>query len=101
MIIGFLSLLPLYILGGMAAGDLKLMAMCGSFIGLPSTLIAVLLSLIFGGFYALITVFYYRTFKPDTLTPKFIPFAPSICCAIIITLADPIFIFPLKALIAI
>lgn len=49
LLVGFGALLPLYALGGMAAGDVKLMAMVGSFLSPQATLWAVLFSLIAGG----------------------------------------------------
>ncbi len=48
LLIGLLCFLPFYIAGGMAAGDVKLMAAVGSFIGTPLILHAVLMSLIAG-----------------------------------------------------
>lgn len=47
--IGFAVFLPLYALGGMAAGDVKLMAMVGAFLTPSSALWAALFSLIAGG----------------------------------------------------
>ncbi|WP_194711474.1 A24 family peptidase [Noviherbaspirillum soli] len=47
MAFGLLSLLPLYALGGLGAGDVKLMAMVGAFIGpqaMPLTLLATLIA---------------------------------------------------------
>lgn len=46
--VGFLAFLPLYALGGMAAGDVKLMAVVGSFIGGAAALWAAACSLIAG-----------------------------------------------------
>lgn len=46
-------LLPLHVLRAMGAGDVKLMAMCGAFLGLPATLWAVLSTLLAGGLLAL------------------------------------------------
>lgn len=43
-----LVLLPLYALGGMAAGDVKLMAAIGCIVGLPFSILAALFSLISG-----------------------------------------------------
>lgn len=48
LLIGFFCFLPLYIAGGMAAGDVKLMAVVGSFIGSSLILHAVLMSLVAG-----------------------------------------------------
>ena len=47
--VGFLCLLPFYARGGMGAGDVKLMAMCGAFLGPPLAFAAVVASLVVGG----------------------------------------------------
>lgn len=49
LLIGFGVFLPLYALGGMAAGDVKLMAMVGAFLTPQGALWAALFSLIAGG----------------------------------------------------
>lgn len=49
LLIGFGVFLPLYALGGMAAGDVKLMAMVGAFFTPQGALWAALFSLIAGG----------------------------------------------------
>ena len=49
MLIGFSVFLPLYALGGMAAGDVKLMAMVGAFLTPQHALWAAFFSLIAGG----------------------------------------------------
>ncbi|MDO9618963.1 MAG: prepilin peptidase [Pseudomonas sp.] len=49
LLIGFGVFLPLYALGGMAAGDVKLMAMVGAFLTPSGALWAALFSLIAGG----------------------------------------------------
>jgi prepilin peptidase CpaA len=56
LLIGFGVFLPLYALGGMAAGDVKLMAMVGSFMTPHYALWAALLSLIAGGLCGLLLV---------------------------------------------
>ena len=53
MLVGFLLLLPMYLTGGMAAGDVKLMAAAGAFLGFKLTFAAVVLSLISGGLLAI------------------------------------------------
>ena len=50
---GFALLLPLYLLRAMGAGDVKLMAMVGSFIGPGSAATAVLYTLLAGGLLSL------------------------------------------------
>ncbi|WP_327437807.1 prepilin peptidase [Pseudomonas donghuensis] len=49
MLIGFAVFLPMYAFGGMAAGDVKLMAMVGAFLTPRDALWAALFSLIAGG----------------------------------------------------
>ncbi|WP_300654662.1 prepilin peptidase [Pseudomonas sp.] len=56
MLIGFGFFLPLYALGGMAAGDVKLMAMVGSFLTPHFALWAAFFSLIAGGLCGLVLV---------------------------------------------
>ena len=51
--LGLSFMLPLYMLGLMGAGDVKLMAMVGAFLGMTGTLYAVLLIFICGGLSAL------------------------------------------------
>lgn len=51
---GFALMLPLYALKVMGAGDVKLMAMAGAFLGMPDTLYAVLYTFITGGVAALV-----------------------------------------------
>lgn len=48
LLLGGLLLLPFYLLGGMGAGDVKLMAMSGAFLGPAATLLAVLVTLAAG-----------------------------------------------------
>ena len=49
LLLGFAIMLPLYVLHAMGAGDVKLMAMVGAFLGLDETLQAVLCAFIVGG----------------------------------------------------
>jgi prepilin peptidase CpaA len=56
MLIGFALFLPLYVLGGMAAGDVKLMAMVGAFLSPHEALWAALFSLMAGGLCGLLIV---------------------------------------------
>ena len=52
--VGFLVILPCYVLRIMGAGDVKLMAMIGAFLGVTDTLHAVIYSVFMGGIAALI-----------------------------------------------
>ena len=49
LLVGFGIMLPLYVLKAMGAGDVKLMAMVGAFLGVQETLYAVLFTFIVGG----------------------------------------------------
>jgi prepilin peptidase CpaA len=53
LLVGFLIMLPLYALKAMGAGDVKLMAMAGTFLGAPDTFYAALCTFIVGGVAAL------------------------------------------------
>lgn len=53
MLLGFLAMLPLYVMRVVGAGDVKLMAMTGAFLGWYDTLFAMLFSLIAAGVAAL------------------------------------------------
>lgn len=57
MLIGFGVFLPMYALGGMAAGDVKLMAMVGTFLSPHDALWAAFFSLIAGGLCGFLMVF--------------------------------------------
>ena len=64
--VGLGVLLPVYMLRVMGAGDVKLMAMVGAFVGVPDILYAVLYSLIAGGVVALGFALYRRAFRRMT-----------------------------------
>jgi prepilin peptidase CpaA len=57
---GFGLLIVLYILGGMGAGDVKLMAGVGAWLGLPLTFYVFLASSLAAGVYALVIILAYR-----------------------------------------
>ncbi|HSV35897.1 MAG TPA: A24 family peptidase [Ramlibacter sp.] len=61
--VGLAILLPLHLLRVMGAGDVKLMAMVGSFLGVAATLNAVLLTFIAGGVAALAFALWHRAFR--------------------------------------
>lgn len=56
LLIGFFALLPFYAVGVMGAGDVKLMAMVGAFIGVPGIVYAVLATFIVGGVLAIAVI---------------------------------------------
>lgn len=59
--IGFAIMLPCYVLRIMGAGDVKLMAMVGAFLGVSDTLHAILYTFIVGGISALAFSLFNRT----------------------------------------
>lgn len=62
--LGLALMLPMYLLGVMGAGDVKLMAMAGTYLGVPHTLHAVLFVFVTGGVLALATVAVRRAWAP-------------------------------------
>lgn len=58
--IGILTLMPLYVMGTMGAGDVKLMGMVGAYLGTSAVLGAVLATMIAGGILALVASAYKR-----------------------------------------
>lgn len=60
--VGLATLLPLYAMGTMGAGDVKLMAMVGAFLGPEATIGAALLSLLAGGLLAIAIALWTGTF---------------------------------------
>lgn len=56
MALGFSLLLPFYLLRGMAAGDVKLMAMVGAFLGPQLTVATVVMTFLVGGAWAVVVV---------------------------------------------
>lgn len=57
-LVGLLCLLPFYISGGLGAGDVKLMAMCGAFLGPLHIVVASVASLLVGGVIGVAWVFW-------------------------------------------
>jgi prepilin peptidase CpaA len=57
-LVGLLCLLPFYISGGLGAGDVKLMAMCGAFLGPLQVVVASVASLVVGGVVGLVLAFW-------------------------------------------
>jgi prepilin peptidase CpaA len=59
---GFALLAPLYILRGMGAGDVKLVAMIGAFSGASTVISIVLMTFVIGGVLSIIFALYSRSF---------------------------------------
>ena len=57
-LVGLLCLLPFYVSGGLGAGDVKLMAMCGAFLGPLHVVVASVASLLVGGIIGVAWVFW-------------------------------------------
>jgi prepilin peptidase CpaA len=60
--IGLAVLLPMYVLRVMGAGDVKLMAAAGAFLGTSEILYAILFTFIAGGVFALVFALWHRAF---------------------------------------
>lgn len=63
MCVGLLTLLPLYAVGGMGAGDVKLMAGIGAWLGWEITFYAFCVSTIVGAIMAVCMALYRKSFK--------------------------------------
>ncbi len=63
MIVGLLTLLPLYSVGGMGAGDVKLMAGIGAWLGSYITFYAFVATVVVGAVMAVLMVLYKRGFQ--------------------------------------
>jgi len=63
MVVGLLCLMPLYAVGGMGAGDVKLMAGIGAWLGATVTWNAFLVSTVVGGLMALVMVLYRKSWS--------------------------------------
>lgn len=70
--VGLGLLLPLYAMRAMGAGDVKLMAMVGAFLGPMSAVSAVVTTLIAGGVLAIGTALYYGTARHTLQNVRFV-----------------------------
>lgn len=66
LVLGLVILLPVYALGVLGAGDVKLMAMVGGIVGVPDIIYAALWALITGGVAAIGFALYRRAFRRMT-----------------------------------
>ena len=73
---GFLILIPFYALGGMGAGDVKLLAGVGSFLGPWGVAHAGVFTLVFGGVLGLAVIFWHRIGM--VLAARFLSLSPSV-----------------------
>jgi hypothetical protein len=73
VVVGFLILIPLYALGGMGAGDVKLLAAAGSFLGPWGALLAGIFTLLAGGALGLGALIWQRIVIPLVAVYEFLP----------------------------
>jgi prepilin peptidase CpaA len=73
VVVGFLILVPLYALGGMGAGDVKLLAAAGSFLGPWGALLAGIFTLLAGGALGLGAMIWQRIVVPLVAVYEFLP----------------------------
>ena len=67
--VGLACLLPFYFRGAMGAGDVKLMAMCGAFLGPFQVVVAAVASLVLGGLIGVAWFFWQFFSKPEDSLP--------------------------------
>lgn len=82
LVVGFAMLLPFYAKGGMGAGDVKLMAAIGLFLGPGTTALAVLYTLIFGGLFAASIVAIQRCGPQRAVLDRDIPYVPAVAAGV-------------------
>ena len=87
--IGICVFLIPYLLGGMGAGDAKLMGAAGAFLGAKGVILAALLAIVFGGIYAMVLLMMHHDYirsllrrmgimgKTFFLTRQLIPIPPA------------------------
>ncbi|MEQ1438732.1 prepilin peptidase [Fontimonas sp. SYSU GA230001] len=91
-LLGGLLLLPLWLLRGMAAGDVKLMAAVGTHLGPVAAVVATMATLLVGGIVALILWWRHhaaRASQPGR-GPATFPYAPAIAAGSVLTLSLPL-----------
>lgn len=93
---GGLLLFPFYLLRGMAAGDVKLMAAVGAHLGPPLVVIAVLATLIAGGALAAVTLYRSRrrgfSGRDATAAAHTFAYAPAIAAGSVIATTLPLWL---------
>ena len=93
--VGLLCLLPFYAAGAMGAGDVKLMAVCGAFLGPVHVVVAAVAALVAGGVIGIVWYFTHLT-SPGSDDPRddadsismnsAIPYAFAVSAGVIISL---------------
>ena len=76
VVTGFLILIPFYALGGLGAGDVKLLAGVGSFLGPWGVVLAGVFTLALGGVLGLAVIFWQRV--GSVLAARFLSIHPSV-----------------------
>lgn len=80
-----LLFLPLYVLRGMAAGDVKLMLVCGMLVGWPAILMLSWWAILLQGLVALGWMMWCRQ-QGRSWRGARLPFAPAVACAMVVYL---------------
>jgi len=89
-VLGFLVFLVFFLLGGMGAGDIKLMAGFGAVLGAGQTLQAALLTAIVGALFAVLYLLVRKVkgkSKVDAAEAEAIPYAPAITLGVLLSFA--------------
>ncbi len=81
---GFAVFLVFYLLGGMGAGDVKLMAGFGALLGVPRIMGALLWAFAIGGVFVTLIIAWCALRR--TPRPKNMPYAPAIALGVLISL---------------
>ena len=81
MFTGIALLIIPYIMGGMGAGDVKLLGAIGSFVGYKSVVFVFLFTALFGGLYAIVVLIWYEKSLMIFLkiTARFATHDPTMC----------------------
>lgn len=88
--IGFFVFLVFFLLGGMGAGDVKLMAGFGAVLGAGQTVQAAFLTAIMGGLFAMTYLLVRKLRKQPKISapePEAIPYAPAITAGVLLSFA--------------
>ena len=89
-VVGFLVFLIFFLLGGMGAGDIKLMAGFGAVVGLSQILQAALLTAMVGAIFALLYLLVRKIrgqSRKDAAEAEAIPYAPAITLGVLLSFA--------------